>query len=1082
LSDPVSLTVSVIRPEDLLHLTYNFINLTVRTKRSPPGRYLRRINVKKPAFIIVNFPPQYIAEEAFFINDATYPLNPGDPDFGTTVPDKLPSGPVSSLITGSTRLVFSIPDEIRAIPYTLDSLLDWTKYSLVVKQSALPPTLARLKVVDSAISEALQNSLETILTSIDSTLELSNNEKLKEITAEHLHTVPDNLEIFRNPDALRAASPSKPDPTQTAIEAPYRLILSPNKFAGWAHSRSPVSQKTDRIELWHTRLGIRLEGDGAVDEKQDYYRTLRAIWSDDYSADILPEHFPSDPMPFRMSLDKRDRCELVSLTANPLDNNWEARVIRANQLMLSALGICMKVRYSANIPDNSKLTVQEWHHEATLSRDQYVRVVYKGYLLPFGNGASLVKVTERKFKKTENGESIAYLFQRMYIVVRQPEKHYPGFGQQHDGKLMPFKRIRIMTVVTPDLARPEDSEIIDGLAQSAFWPRIRETGKDFLFKVVGEDTDGQQAEFTIPLIFVDNTVAHNNDRMKNIITNYNYSTLNRRKCPLLGQKIAFAQSSNNSRGDTTYETVSLTFAAEAPSDAVLVSASDRKKFAKQDQPLCYPSMEQAEIEILAVKQISKQTQPTKIAFHPSYYANENGFQGTNKAAEVFAKVVDDAVLPVKFEASKAGGVVTPNFNMVGISRRFGPLGGNPAKDSITKLAEGSFNSEDFFSGINASLLGGIDLASIITNGFGPNGGDNIPRLTTKLKYPDDDKSKSPKEIETKFSWKPFPLISKGSFKPHDNATLLTNSVLTSALDGSGVSTFRISGELTNFDIDLFGFIVVSLDEIKFQAMTGKSIDIAPKIKEVKFGGPLEFVNELKDYLAVGGKGGFSVDTDIDGVKTGFDLAIPTIGVGVVTIQNIAFTAGLNLPFDGDPVRFRFAFCEREHPFLLTVYGMGGGGFFGLALGLDGVETLEASFEFGASVALDIGVASGEVHVLAGIYYKWQDKDGEGLALLSGFLRMGGELEVLGIVSISVEFYLSLSYESGSIGPPSVPSKVWGEAALTVKIKVALFSKTVTMSVRREFSDPERITFAQRMTQEMWEGEGGYCDAFAVLNP
>jgi hypothetical protein len=39
-----------------------------------------------------------------------------------------------------------------------------------------------------------------------------------------------------------------------------------------------------------------------------------------------------------------------------------------------------------------------------------------------------------------------------------------------------------------------------------------------------------------------------------------------------------------------------------------------------------------------------------------------------------------------------------------------------------------------------------------------------------------------------------------------------------------------------------------------------------------------------------------------------------------------------------------------------------------------------------------------------------------------------------------------------------------------------------MSVRREFADPERITFAQRMTQEMWEGEGGYCDAFAVLNP
>ena len=33
----------------------------------------------------------------------------------------------------------------------------------------------------------------------------------------------------------------------------------------------------------------------------------------------------------------------------------------------------------------------------TLARDQYVRVVYKGYLLPFGHRASLVKVTERHF-------------------------------------------------------------------------------------------------------------------------------------------------------------------------------------------------------------------------------------------------------------------------------------------------------------------------------------------------------------------------------------------------------------------------------------------------------------------------------------------------------------------------------------------------------------------------------------------------------------------------------------------------------------------------------------------------------------
>ena len=36
---------------------------------------------------------------------------------------------------------------------------------------------------------------------------------------------------------------------------------------------------------------------------------------------------------------------------------------------------------------------------ATLGRDHYVRVMYAGYLWPFGHAASLIKVTERKFEE-----------------------------------------------------------------------------------------------------------------------------------------------------------------------------------------------------------------------------------------------------------------------------------------------------------------------------------------------------------------------------------------------------------------------------------------------------------------------------------------------------------------------------------------------------------------------------------------------------------------------------------------------------------------------------------------------------------
>jgi hypothetical protein len=70
-----------------------------------------------------------------------------------------------------------------------------------------------------------------------------------------------------------------------------------------------------------------------------------------------------------------------------------------------------------------RLNISEWVHVATQGRDHYVRIVFEGYLYPFGHRAALVKVTERKFKEV-NGTPFAYLAQRMFIVVRQPLKDY----------------------------------------------------------------------------------------------------------------------------------------------------------------------------------------------------------------------------------------------------------------------------------------------------------------------------------------------------------------------------------------------------------------------------------------------------------------------------------------------------------------------------------------------------------------------------------------------------------------------------------------------------------------------------------
>ena len=79
----------------------------------------------------------------------------------------------------------------------------------------------------------------------------------------------------------------------------------------------------------------------------------------------------------------------------------------------------------------AELDLVEWDHIATQGRDHYVRIVYEGFLYPFGHRVSLVKVTERKVLAPDGGTGnnpasspVAYLRQRMYIAIRERQKTY----------------------------------------------------------------------------------------------------------------------------------------------------------------------------------------------------------------------------------------------------------------------------------------------------------------------------------------------------------------------------------------------------------------------------------------------------------------------------------------------------------------------------------------------------------------------------------------------------------------------------------------------------------------------------------
>jgi hypothetical protein len=128
--------------------------------------------------------------------------------------------------------------------------------------------------------------------------------------------------------------------------------------------------------------------------------------------------------------------------------------------------------------------------------------------------------------------------------------------------------------------------------------------------------------------------------------------------------------------------------------------------------------------------------------------------------------------------------------------------------------------------------------------------------------------------------------------------------------------------------------------------------------------------------------------------------------------------------------------------------------------------VQASLEVGAQCSIDVVVASGSVHIMAGVYLKIDMTSNE--SQLTGYLRAGGSLDVLGIISASVEFYLGFTYYFGP------PCKIAGEATVTIEVHVLFFSASVHASLRREFSDP-RISFTDLIGPADWDY---YCDSFA----
>jgi hypothetical protein len=522
-----------------------------------------------------------------------------------------------------------------------------------------------------------------------------------------------------------------PTSDETAIEAPYRLVISPGPEARFAHATQPVPAGDDaqHVELWHSRLAnIPADPAAPPDERNKRRRVVRAIWARDrdYVGDAWrskadesdPAVFPlshADPRvpangvdpPFLGSLDRFDRHMLVRQTSETwvgADGKIAPVPVGADALWLSSLGAWLALHgawttrpYSK--PDADDVTMQSilaWDHIAPMGRDQYVRVVYPGYLYPFGHQAALVKVTERKMKDPTG--SVAGLYQRMFLVIGERSRTYQD-------RRFPFERVDIRPLVTPPLKRP--GTVQSDSQETMFWPVVG--GSRFPFVIDAVDHEHQPVRLHMPLIWVNEAFGAQPDRA---FVDQQYADDRDRAVAADGQNIAFVP--NAGGPDTHLATETVFFLGQAG-------------FGEST-----PRMSAATVVVPAVQQLSA-TAALPIRYFQPYV--DQGF-GAADTGQVWAEVVQGPPAPspapdpsvtdlpqMRFGAAPAaappgtpapsgsdrsGGFLAPDLPIRALSRDTGPIG------DVASSVSGTIDPVAFLSGALPKLFGLIPLDELVS--------------------------------------------------------------------------------------------------------------------------------------------------------------------------------------------------------------------------------------------------------------------------------------------------------------------------------------------------------------------------------
>ncbi|WIM92897.1 hypothetical protein ACTOB_004855 [Actinoplanes oblitus] len=792
-------------------------------------------------------------------------------------------------------------------------------------------------------------------------------------------TVPSGTRIPLTAEGLLAAvtdnpllaAAGVPGPDDTAVELPWRLVITPRGRSGTVVCRHPAQAPPGANGLWRTRLldsasAVRLPA--AESAPPDAGLTIRV--ADQATAGAADPAFgPGNSVPLARS----ERLRLFAETAGT--------PARASRLELSALG--------GTLDAGGVFPGFEWAQRAVLGRDMHVRTLAKGAMYPFGHRAEFQQITERISDPSAGGADVLRSVRVLTIV--EPVRRAPAEGAIR--RAFPLGDVEITGTVFAELAPPvwQATELTGvGRVDTHFWPTTL-TGEKVRFPVAC-DTGGGVVRFGLPMLFVAD-LRPAADSLGS---------------PLLVRRLAADFPATEVRIAPTDIDLVGAAAERLPGDVLEVRSLTVAGVAEGlDLAQGYRSrLTELEVGLPALRALSGADPRARVAFAEPYLRN-------GPVEDVLLTMLPGQSVPIDFSkaADRAGGLVAPKYATNALSRSLGPID----RFALPDPATGLIDPARLFPSDEASLLG-FPLRTLLTQ----------LRLPPELTYTPLPGSAP----EVRMRWEDVRLTSAGPFRAKPT-TRLTLAVTT--------APGRAETECVLTDVTLElppgpkRVLRLSFAEMRFTQRDGKAPRLDVGGVSAEFLGDLTLLSRLSEAVDLGAAGKL-IDVRPGGVSVRYSLPVPAVAAGAFVMRNMAFTAGIEVPFDGRPISVLLGFASRANPFQLAVMMFGGGGYVELALGKDGLTRFEAALEFGAFVAVDFVVAAGEVHALGGVRFVLER---DGSVTVSGYLRIGGCVQVLGLMSVSIELVLSLAYRSER-------NALVGRATLVIEIDLTLWSDSVEL--------------------------------------